>query len=368
MILFVTLVFVFILLLQNVLLIILSRIKFLNHRRELPPNLPLVSVLIAARNEEQYLPRLLASLERMDYPKEKLQILIADDQSSDSTLAIIKNWCDRPSRCFIEIEADETFSRNANGKANALAFLEKKAKGQFLFFTDADCEVNPNWIKESISCMDQKTGMLIGITRVKGESLFAKLQEIDWWNTLGIVKVVTDLGWPTTGIGNNMVVSREALEKVGGFANLTFCLTEDLELSRSIRKAGYGIIDQVSPEILVLTKAENDWKSLMHQRKRWMQGVATLPFFWKVMLFFQAAFFPSIFYLIWLDPLIGISLWILKIAFQGFFIRGLSSRVASPPRWKNLLMFDFYYLVSTCHTILYYFWPSQIQWKSRKYR
>lgn len=368
MILVVSLVFVSILLLQNVLLIVLSRINFLNHRRELPSNLPLVSVLIAARNEEQSLPRLLASLERMDYPEEKLQILIANDHSSDSTLAIIKNWCDRTSRSFIQIEADETFSKNLNGKANALAFLEKRAKGEFLFFTDADCEVNPGWIKEGISCMDQKTGMLIGITRVKGESWFSKFQEIDWWNTLGIVKVVTDLGWPTTGIGNNMVVRREALEKVGGFANLTFCLTEDLELSRSIRNAGYGILDQVSPEILIQTKAENDWKSLMHQRKRWMQGVATLPFFWKVMLFIQAAFFPAIFYLIWANPLAGISFWILKIAFQSFFIRSLSSRVTTPPRWKNLLIFDFYYFVSTCHTILYYFWPSQIQWKSRKYQ
>ncbi len=367
MILVASIVLVFILFIQNALLILFSRINFKNHRKELPSSLPLVSVLIAARNEEEHLPRLLASLGQLDYPGEKLQILIADDQSSDSTLKIIKEWCDRPSRSYIAIEGHQAFTRNANGKANALAFLEERANGEFLFFTDADCEANPGWIKEAVSCMDERVGLLNGITQVKGGSLLAKMQEIDWWNTLGIVKVVTDLGWPTTGMGNNMVIRREALEKIGGFAHLPFCLTEDLELSRSIRKAGYRVIHQVSPEILLFTKAEPDWKSLIQQRKRWMQGVVTLPVFWLVMLFFQAGFFPAIGYLIWVSPGIGISFWFLKITLQGYFQRELSSRVTIPPSWKDLLLFDFYYLVSTCHTILYYFWPSQIQWKSRKY-
>ncbi len=240
--------------------------------------------------------------------------------------------------------------------------------GNSFFFTDADCEVNPGWIKEAVSCMGQKVGLLNGITQIKGEGWFSGMQEIDWWNTLGIVKVVTDLGWPTTGIGNNMVIRKEALEKIGGFSDLPFCLTEDLELSRSIRKAGYRVIHQVSPEILVSTKAEPDWNALMQQRKRWMQGVATLPIIWMAMLFFQAAFFPAILFLLWQIPQIGIGLWLLKMFLQGFFIREISSKATSSPDWKNFLIFDFYYLVSTYHTILYYFWPSQIQWKSRKYQ
>jgi len=368
MILVVSIVLVSILFVQNGLLILFSRINFKNHRKELPSNLPLVSVLIAARNEEEHLPRLLASLGELNYPEEKLQILIADDQSSDSTLKIIKEWCDRPSRSYFAVEGHQAFTRNANGKANALAYLEELAVGEFLFFTDADCEANSGWIKEAVSCMDQRVGLLNGITQVKGETWLAKMQEIDWWNTLGIVKIVTDLGLPTTGMGNNMVIRREALEKIGGFAHLPFCMTEDLELSRSIRKAGYEVAQQVSPEILLFTKAEPDWKALMHQRKRWMQGVVTLPFFWLIMLFFQASFFPAIGYFIWVSPLVGISFWVLKIVFQGYFVRELSSKATRPPEWKDLLMFDIYYLVSTCLTILYYFWPSQTQWKSRKYR
>ena len=217
MILVVSLVLVSVLFIQNALLILFSRINFKNNRKEFHSNLPLVSVLIAARNEEELLPRLLSSLGKLDYPEEKLQILIADDQSSDSTLKIIKEWCDRPSRSYFVVEANQAFTRNANGKANALAYLEERAIGEFLFFTDADCQANSGWIKEAVSCMDHRVGLLNGITQVKGETWLAKMQEIDWWNTLGIVKIVTDLGFPATGMGNNMVIRREALEKIGGF-------------------------------------------------------------------------------------------------------------------------------------------------------
>ncbi|WP_416171482.1 hypothetical protein [Algoriphagus boritolerans] len=41
-----------------------------------------------------------------------------------------------------------------------------------------------DWIKEGINCFDKDTGLVIGITQVKSRSLFEKMQEIDWWNTL----------------------------------------------------------------------------------------------------------------------------------------------------------------------------------------
>lgn len=340
---------------------------FQNHRRKLPQNLPLVSILVPARNEEQHLPGLLRSLSKLDYPEDKLQILLADDQSSDATSEIMKSWCDRPNRIFFSLQASDSFRFNANGKANALSFLEKEALGEFLFFTDADCQVNPHWIKEGVASMESGVGLLMGVTQVKGVGFLSKMQEIDWWFTQGVIKIASDLGFPTTGMGNNMVIRREALEQVGGFSHLPFCLTEDLEISRSIRGAGYKLEHQVSEEMLVLTKAEASWKALLRQRKRWMQGVMTLPFFWLLLLFIQAASFPALFILCWYIPWAGILGWVLKISFQGYFIRLFSAHSSHSPDWRWLGVFDFYYLLSTFHTILYYFWPSKTNWKSRSY-
>lgn len=356
--------------LQVIFFLILSlRVKFhfQNHRKKLPKTLPLVSILVPARNEEKHLPALLRSLSKLDYPEDKLQILLADDQSSDATSEILKTWCDRPNRTFFSLQASDSFRFNANGKANALSFLEQKALGKFLFFTDADCQVNPNWIKEGIASMEPGVGLVMGVTQVKGDDFLSKMQEIDWWFTQGVIKIATDLGLPTTGMGNNMVIRREALEQVGGFSHLPFCLTEDLEISRSIRKAGYKLEHQVSAEMLVLTKAEVSWKALLRQRKRWMQGVMTLPFFWLVLLFIQAAFFPALVILCWYSPWVSILSWALKISIQGYFIRLFSARSTHYPDWCWLWIFDFYYLLSTFHTILYYFWPSKTYWKSRSY-
>ena len=56
-----------------------------NHTKPPEENYPKVSVLVAARDEGEDLPKLLKSMESLDYPVEKLEILVADDQSQDHT-------------------------------------------------------------------------------------------------------------------------------------------------------------------------------------------------------------------------------------------------------------------------------------------
>lgn len=355
------------LIVQYMLLLIFSNANWKNHFTK-TDLIPKVSVLIAARNEEESLPRLLKSIDGLEYPSESLEILIADDQSSDHTSKLSEDWVKiNPNRKLITIRSDQTGLYQKNGKANALAILAKEATGQFLFFTDADCELPKNWIQEGIGCFDEKVGMVIGITQVKSSRLFEKMQEIDWWNTLGIVKTVTDLGLPTTGLGNNMVISSAAYFKSGGFEGIRFSLTEDLEISRSIRQSGYKIRHQVSSNFLVKTKAEKDWKTLLNQRKRWMAGAMTLSVPWKILLSLQFLFFPFVLTLIVLDWKIGFTLWAMKVIFQAFFLSNFSKKAGQKIGILVLIFFDIYQLQSLSLTILYYFWPGKVHWKSRNY-
>ncbi|MFC5625920.1 glycosyltransferase [Algoriphagus winogradskyi] len=339
-----------------------------DHSKPLNEELPKVSVLVAARNEERDLPDLLRSFEKLDYPSDRIQFLFVDDQSSDATTAILKDWCEKkPNRSFLTISPSQTGLYNRNGKANALAILGDQATGEFYFYTDADCEVNPNWIQEGVSCFGEKTGVLIGITQVKAQKLLERFQEIDWWLTLGFVKVATDMGIQTTGLGNNMVISREAYEKSGGFKKLPFCLTEDLEISRAIRKSGFKIAHQVSSRMLAITKPEISFRALLVQRKRWMSGVMTLPFYWKFILALQVIYFVAIIGLILLRPSLGLSLAWIKIFLQSIFLIGLTRKSGVKISWFPLLLFDFYNFNTILLTILYYFWPSKTKWKSRIY-
>ncbi|WP_339874343.1 glycosyltransferase [uncultured Algoriphagus sp.] len=329
---------------------------------------PHVSILVAARNEEKDLPDLLESLGKLDYPSDRIQFLFVDDQSTDRTMEILTDWCGRNSNStLLSIQPSQSAFYNDNGKANALAFLSEKATGDYYFFTDADCEVNPNWIREGINSFSGNTGMVIGITQVKTSGLFGRFQEIDWWLTLGFVKVATDLNMKTTGLGNNMVISKEAYKKSGGFKNLPFSLTEDLEISRAISRQGFKIAHQVSPGMLVFTNPESGLFNLLDQRKRWMGGVMTLPFYWKLILALQAAYFVALLGLILSNPLLGTGLGLMKIILQGIFLSNIAKRAGVKISWLYLLVFDFYNFNTTLLTILYYFWPSKTIWKSRIY-
>lgn len=358
----------FLLAVQYMLLLLLAKKNWKDHRKESQGPLPSVSILIAVRNEEKDLPRLLESLECLDYPSEKLEILIADDQSEDRTPELLSTWAAlSQNRKIITVLPSQTRLFHPNGKANALAILAKEAQGEFFFFTDADCEVPSTWISEGVSCFGQNVGLVIGITQVRSGNLFEAMQEMDWWNTLGIVKVVTDLGFSTTGLGNNMAISREAYFKCRGFESIPFSLTEDLEISRAVRKSGFLQVHQVSPRMLVTTKTEATWKDLLQQRKRWMNGVMSLSIGWKILLGFQFLFYPLIVVLLFLIPSFGLGLWGLKVFYQSLFLHKIASYTNQKLRVYTLIIFDFYQILALSLTILYYFWPVQTQWKARKY-
>jgi cellulose synthase/poly-beta-1,6-N-acetylglucosamine synthase-like glycosyltransferase len=355
------------LILQYLTLLVLLKVNW-KQGSKMQAGFPKISVLVAARNEEEALPYLLRSLDRLDYPGEKLEILIADDQSSDQTASLVASWAaNHPNRRLISIGSEQAGLYQTNGKANALAITAKEASGEFFFFTDADCEVPPSWIKEGIGCFKGDTGMVIGVTQVKSSGLFGKMQELEWWNTLGIVKAVSDIKLPTTGLGNNMVISKGAYLASGGFEGIKSSITEDLEISRSVRRAGVNFHHQVSPAFLVKTKAEKDWASLLKQRKRWVTGALTLPLAWKILLGLQFIFFPATIVLLVINWKLGLLIWGVKIFFQSWFLRFFAGKAGQKIGLFPLIFFDFYQIQSLSLTILYYFWPVKVQWKSRNY-
>lgn len=330
---------------------------------------PFISVLIPARDEEEVLPRLLASLELIDYPEEKLEIILADDQSEDNSPKLMQTWCEKATnRHYMRLDPVTYPKVHVNGKASALFHLSKKAKGKYLFLTDADCLINPSWVKSGVSSISEKGGMLLGVTQVVGEGWLATMQEVDWWYTLGVVKVSNDLGFGTTGLGNNMVISRKELEEIGGFEALPDSLTEDLALCRAFLKNGSSVYQQVSQGMLLQTKAEQNWEDFLRQRKRWISGVLTLPFYWLLFLGLQFAFFPLVFVLIFLNPIIGIMLWVGKVFFQTLFIAYFAKKAEIRVPLGNLIVFDFYQILSVTLSILSYIWSREITWKKRSYR
>jgi len=171
-----------------------------------------------------------------------------------------------------------------------------------------------------------------------------------------------------TAMGNNMLVGRSAYLEVGGFENLPFSVTEDFALAQSLIKKGFRPINQVSSRSLVMTKGERNLSDLLKQRKRWMKGAMSLPWYWILLLGLQCGFFPAIIYLFAYNLNWAIGVWLIKIFLQSLFIKGFAARAGIHVAHLQLFLFEFYYLMTSWCTIVYYFWPSSIYWKERQYK
>ncbi len=123
---------------------------------------PSVSVVIAARNEERNVPARLENLLRLDYPKERLQIVIVSDGSTDRTAKILEEQ-------FPHIVP--VILAESNGKAFALNEAIKCVTGEILVFMDARQSVEPNAITELVSCFaDAAIGAVSGELVIDAES------------------------------------------------------------------------------------------------------------------------------------------------------------------------------------------------------
>ncbi|MCS4435957.1 glycosyltransferase [Aquiflexum gelatinilyticum] len=358
---------VFLLLLQDFLLVALLQMNFEKYDEAQKPDFPKVSVLIPCRNEAQNLPRCLDSIEKLDYPKDSIQFVFGNDRSTDGTADILQKWVNvHPNSIMVEItEGDQ---KRRNGKANALSQMDKVAVGEFFLFTDADCAVSPQWINSMLLAQKSTgSGIVTGITHIGSDLLFGKMQAFDWWLSLGMVKVINDLGISVTSMGNNMLITKEAYDSVGGFEGIPFSLTEDFEMGKAIEKNGYKAIHHVSGENLVETLPQQNLKGLLGQRKRWMYGAMKLPLYWRAVLAMQVLFFPAIIFLCFLQPFEGVNVWLVKVAIQSLFIYRFAFKTDQKLRISTLFLFEIYYLFTSWSTIVYYFWPSKTDWKGRKY-
>lgn len=236
-----------------------------------PNDFPSVSLIVSAKNEEKNIGSCIESLLKLNYPEKKLEIIIINDCSDDTTGDIIRSYSEK----FSNIKYFEPEGKIAHlrGKANALAQAIKKSSGEIIFTTDADCIVKPSWIKELIQYYDSKTGVVCGFSIPKTKFLFWGIQSFDWLYLLSLSSGSAGLNDQLSCVGNNMSFRRSAYEDVGGYENIKFSVTEDFMLLQTIkRKTNWKTKFPVNLNTLNFTLPCLTFKELYRQKKRWGRG------------------------------------------------------------------------------------------------
>jgi cellulose synthase/poly-beta-1,6-N-acetylglucosamine synthase-like glycosyltransferase len=329
-------------------------------------NLPNATIIVAARNEEENILRTLDSLAKLEYPKEKLEVILVDDQSTDATGKIIDDFIkDKPNFKKVTTDNDDI---KLIGKMRALAYGIKQAKGEIILTTDADCEVKPSWAKTICSYYKDDVALVTGYTTQVANNWFGGMQALDFIYLLTAGAGTVNIGLPISCIGNNMSYRKSAYDEVGGYESLPFSVTEDFTLMNAIYNLKkYKIIFPLDKEALVTSLPCKNIKSLFRQKKRWGVGGLGVPFRGFVIMFW--GFLANL--LVLLTPLFFTSIWlylvVFKISMDFFLLYPIHKKLGIEKNLKYFFHHQIYYLIYVVALPFIVLPNKKVVWKGRTY-
>jgi 1,2-diacylglycerol 3-beta-glucosyltransferase len=183
----------------------------------------------------------------------------------------MKSFADKnPIIKYVEIKEA---SGKLKGKTNALSVSIKQAKGEIIFTTDADIEVKPSWIKEMIKYYNNDTGLVSSYSIIHPDGFSQGVQALDWIYLLTIASGSDGFNKQISCVGNNMSYRKEVYNKVGGYENIKFSITEDFMLLKTIRKkTKWKTKFPVNNKCVNYTLPCRTFRDLYNQKKRWAKG------------------------------------------------------------------------------------------------
>lgn len=244
-------------------------------------NIIKVSVLIAARNEENNIEKLLESLHKQSFPKELFEIIVVDDHSTDNTKNNINNFINKNKELDIKLLDAENI-----GKKLAISQALHKAKNELIIVTDADCDLNSLWIESIVGFyQDKKCKMILApVLLSPADSFFEKMQVLEHLSLIGSTAGSAAIGFPVMCNGANMAYERKAALEVEKYRkDFNIPSGDDMFLLEQFVK-NYGhknIKFLLSKSAIVKTKTCKTIKDFLRQRRRWVSKTKSYTS-WKV--------------------------------------------------------------------------------------
>jgi len=204
--------------------------------------LPKVSIIVLNYNGKKYLDPCLSSLLKINYPRDKLEVIVVDNGSTDGSVEYIKEkypWV-------------KLIRLNKNyGYAIANNVGAKFSKGKFLVFLNNDTAVDKNWLIELIKVAIQNPNVIL-----TSKALFFHKPDTIEWNGSKITligraicpnigekdKQLTEKRYTLSPYGASMLVGKEIFEKLGGFDGDYFISYEDKDLGLRAWLMGYSVV------------------------------------------------------------------------------------------------------------------------------
>lgn len=229
-----------------------------------------VTVIIAARNEEDTIETCLTSILQQSYPSHLFEVIIVDDASEDATNRKLKEFCDTHKHIQLI-----TLDKNANllGKKNALNVAIKEAKGELIITTDADCIMGNNWLNTMVSYYTTSNPKMIvaPVCFYDERSIFEKMQSLEFMALISSAGASLYFNKAILCNGANLAYTKDVFNEVNGFEGIDQQPSGDdvLLMYKIAEKYPKSIHFLKRSEAIVYTKAKSTVAEFMHQRMRW---------------------------------------------------------------------------------------------------
>ncbi|MFH0841996.1 MAG: glycosyltransferase [Bacteroidota bacterium] len=266
-----------------------------------------VSVVVACRKEEKYLPLLLSCLAAQDYDRDQYEVVIIDDGSSDSTYNI--------AAVFTGIKNYKVLKTSGSGKKSAIKAGVEVCRGELVITTDADCRMGREWLKTIAAFYsEQKTQIITGPVFLQGEKgFFQKYQELEFLSLQGVTAGTVSAGNPVMCNGANLSFVRNAYFTHADQLHPELISGDDVFLLHAVKQRRGKISWMESGEAVVTTGTEPTLQAFLKQRARWISkagnysdsytkllAIITFVTILTQMSLLVAAIFNPVFLLIWL--------------------------------------------------------------------
>lgn len=228
-----------------------------------------VTIMIAARNEEDRITYTIDDILAQDYPKHLTEIIIVDDHSTDRTADIIRSYSDRGVK-LLQLKEDKPLN---SYKKKAIAKAIDLSTGDFMVATDADCRMGPKWLSSIVSFYETSEAVMISspVAYFEEKNLFEYMQTLEFAYLIGIGAAFIGNGKASTCNGANFAYRKDVFYEVGGFTGIDDLASGDDELL--LQKVAECYPNRIGflkrREAIVYTHAKHSLSEFLQQRRRW---------------------------------------------------------------------------------------------------
>ncbi|MBX2962592.1 MAG: glycosyltransferase [Cyclobacteriaceae bacterium] len=230
---------------------------------------PIISIVIAVRNEADNIANLLNDIAAQHYPKGKFEILVVNDRSDDKTKTVAEQWATSHKGLKFHVL---DLAPYRSGKKSAISAGVAYANGEIILTTDGDCRVQHGWLSSVAGAFSESTQMVVGAVRLSADgNFFNSLQLTEFASLIGSGGATLAWGYPTLCNGANLAYRKSAFQQVDGYSgNDQVASGDDEFLLRKIAEHFPGSIRfNADPASVVEAQSAPSLTEFFQQRIRW---------------------------------------------------------------------------------------------------